>query len=131
MRSIRHGFLSLGVAVLVMAAVSACGSSPSSPATPTPVTPGTAGGGGASADVTITISGFSFSPNPASIAAGQTVAWRNADSVTHTATADNGSFNTGAIAPGATSAPIQMSTAGSFAYTCAIHPTMVASLVVQ
>jgi plastocyanin len=122
------------LALLVVALAYACSSSNSSPTTPTPTPP--AGGGGANpADVTITITGMngdqSYSPNPAVVAAGQTVAWKNADSVTHTATADGGSFNTGNIAPGATSAPITMATTGAFAYHCAIHPTMTGSLTVQ
>ena len=74
--------------------------------------------------------GQSYSPNPATVRVGQTVAWKNADSVTHTATANGGAFNTGNIAAGATSNPIAMTTAGSFAYLCTIHPSMVGSLTV-
>jgi plastocyanin len=116
--------------------LSACGSnsSPSSPSTiPTPPTGG--GGGGGAADVTITITGMndsqSFSPSPASVKVGQTVAWKNADSIVHTATADGGTFDTGNIAPGATSTPVMMSAAGTFGYHCRIHPSMVGSLSVQ
>jgi len=116
--------------LLLLALVVACNSS----STPTSPTPG-GGGGGGTANVTITINGMngnqSFSPNPGSVPAGQTVAWRNADSITHTATADNGAFDTGSIAPGATSAPITMGTAGSLSYHCRIHPTMVGTLTVQ
>ena len=92
------------------------------------------------ADVTITIVGMngnmSFSPNPGTVPVGKTVAWTNATSsgyggATHHITADNGSFSTGDIAPGSTSTPIKMSTAGSFAYHCTIHPTMVGSVTVQ
>jgi plastocyanin len=107
-----------------------CGSS-STPAAPTPTT---GGGGGTVADVTISISGMngsqSFSPNPATVKVGQTVAWQNADTITHTATADGGTFNTNGIAGGATSSPIMMSTAGTFTYHCSIHPTMVGTLTV-
>jgi plastocyanin len=82
----------------------------------------------------ITITGMngsnSYSPNPATVQVGQTVAWRNADSLPHTATADGGAFDTGTIAPGATSSPITMSTAGSLPYHCAIHPSMVGTLTV-
>jgi len=89
------------------------------------------GASGATADVTITIVGMngaqSFSPNPATVRVGQTVAWRNADSVTHTATA-SGVFDTGSIGRNATSAPITMRTAGSVAYLCAIHPSMTGTL---
>lgn len=119
-----------GIAAVVLALIG-CGGSSSNPVSSTPVVGGGGGGGAVAADVTITISGFAFSPSSASVKAGQTVAWRNADSVSHTATADgSGGFDTGNIAPGATSGPIKMSAAGSFAYHCAIHPNMVASLTV-
>jgi plastocyanin len=113
--------------------VAACGGSSGSSTTPSPVVGG--GGGGASADVTITITGMngaqSYSPSPASIKVGQTVAWHNADSIAHTATADNGSFNTGSIAAGATSNPIAMGAAGSIGYHCSFHPSMTGALTVQ
>ena len=108
-----------------------CGSS-SSPTSPSPTPGGGGGGGGVTADVTITINGMngnqSFSPDPSTAKVGQTVAWRNADSITHTASADSGAFNTGNIAPGATSSPITMTAAGSFGYHCQIHPSMVGTL---
>jgi plastocyanin len=114
--------------LLLLALAVACGSS-NMPTTPSPVP------GGGAANVTITITGMnggqSFSPSPASIPAGQTVAWRNADSITHTATADNGAFDTGSISPGATSSPITMGTAGSFGYHCRIHPSMVGTVTAQ
>jgi plastocyanin len=86
------------------------------------------------ADVVITITGMngaqSFSPSPATVVVGQTVSWVNKDSVVHTATGDAGGFDTGFIAPGATSAPITMGAAGSFGYHCAVHPSMTGSLTV-
>ncbi len=119
-----------GIAVFVLALIGCGGSSNSS--NPVAPTPGGGGGGGVAADVTITIIGMngnqSFSAG--TVKAGQTVAWRNGDSVAHTATADGGAFDTGIIAPGATSSPITMSAAGSVAYHCAIHPSMVGSLTV-
>ena len=114
--------------VFALAAATSCGgySSPSGP-TPTPQP-----GGGGTADVTITIVGMngsqSFSPNPGAVKVGQTVAWRNGDSITHTASADAGAFNTGNIAPGATSSPITMTAAGNVGYHCQIHPDMVGTL---
>jgi len=99
-------------------------SSPSSATTPTP-----------SADVTITIQGNrgnqSFSPEPATMRVGQSVAWRNADSITHNATQDANRFATPNLAAGATSSPIAMNTAGTFTYHCTIHPGMIGTLVVQ
>ena len=93
------------------------------------------GGPTASADVTITIQGNngsnSFSPNPSTARVGQRVAWRNADSITHNATQDGGSFQSGNISAGSTSTPVTMNTPGTFAYHCTIHPGMVGTLTVQ
>jgi plastocyanin len=101
-------------------------SSPAPAATPTPTS--------VTADLVITIAGdrgqMSFSPATATVRAGQTVAWRNADTDIHTATSDNGRFDTATVARGATSQAITMSTAGTFPYHCAFHPGMVASLTV-
>ena len=115
----------VAAAVVLTAAVSAVGcSEDSNPAGPV-----------TGADVTITIVGnsgsMSFSPNPASVRVGQTVAWHNADGTTHTATDDGGAFDTGNIPSGSTSSPIQMGTAGSFPYHCSPHPTMVGTLTVN
>jgi plastocyanin len=79
-------------------------------------------------DVMITIVGMdggnSYSPNPAIVKVGQTVAWKNADGLPHTATADAGGFDTGTIGAGATSRAITMTTAGTFPYHCTIHGFM-------
>ena len=120
-------FLRLAVmAVGVSLVVSACGSDSSSPTAPGTSTP---------ADVTVTIQSNSgsnsYAPNPATMRVGQTIAWRNADSIAHTSTQDNGGFNTGTVAAGATRAATMMSTAGTFTYHCTIHPGMVGTLTVQ
>jgi plastocyanin len=117
--------LTIGGLLLVAATLGGCGGSSSytSPISPTPTPTPTPNPGGAS--VTITIVGMngnlSYSPNPATVQVGQTVAWFNADSLAHTATADAGAFDTGTLNAGATSSPIAMTTAGSFTYHCAIH----------
>ena len=111
--------------LVTLVALHGCGSSSSSPNNPN--TP--------SADVVITINGqnggMSFSPAAATLRAGQTVAWRNADNLGHDATADGGAFDSRFIGAGQSSTPITMSTAGTFPYHCSIHPTMVATLTVQ
>jgi plastocyanin len=93
------------------------------------------GPGVPAADLTITITGIngssSFSPNPATVTVGQTVAWRNSGGTTHTATADNGTAFNVSVNNGQTSAPDTMKTAGSFGYHCSIHPSMVGTLQVQ
>ena len=99
----------LTLAVVVVAAT-ACNDNNSNPtAAPTPTPSGTTGG--TSASVVVTIGGMlgnqSYSPSPATVSVGQSVAWKNGDTVAHTATQDgSGGFDTGSIAPGATSAPI-------------------------
>ena len=71
---------------------------------------------------------MSFTPDSASLQAGQQVRWHNADAITHTATQDGGGFDTGFIPPGGTSAPITLTAAGTIRYHCAIHPSMVGAL---
>ena len=113
--------LSLLAAGLALAGA-ACGSA--SPSAPT-----------VNADVTISMVGDrgnqSFAPNPTTMRVGQTVAWKNNDTIVHNATQDASRFATGNVNAGATSAPIAMGTAGTFAYHCTIHPGMVGTLVVQ
>jgi len=84
----------------------------------------------AQSDTTVTIANFAFSPGTITVQAGTTVTWVNNDSVAHTATGDNGEFDTGSISP-CGSASITFDTAGTFAYHCTIHPNMTASITVQ
>jgi plastocyanin len=72
-----------------------------------------------------------FSPNPIQITVGSTVTWTNSTAPTHTSTSDTGAWNTGNIAPGATSAAVAFPTAGTFPYHCAIHPSMTGSVIVS
>ena len=81
-------------------------------------------------DVFITITGMSYSPSSVTVVVGQTVVWRNNDSVTHTATANNGAFNTGFISPGER-ASILMESSGNFNYHCAVHPNMTGNVNVS
>jgi plastocyanin len=75
-----------------------------------------------------------FSPNPLSVslASGGVVQWFNDDrgsgvygtaGVTHNIIADDGSFNSGNMAPGS-SFQTTLSTTGEHGYHCSIHPTM-------
>jgi plastocyanin len=72
-----------------------------------------------------------FSPKPIQITVGSTVTWTNATALTHTATSDSGAWDTGNIAPGATSGAVSFPTAGTFTYHCAIHPSMTGSVIVS
>jgi plastocyanin len=59
-----------------------------------------------------------------------TITWQNNDKVPHTATADDGSWDTGNISPGSSKA-LTFAVAGTFAYHCTVHPMMKATVVVQ
>ena len=98
--------------------------SPTPTPTPTP-TPST---------VTINVVGIngaqSFSPNPATLPAGQTVVWHNIDSITHRVVLNDGSLDTGNLNPGASSQPMTINVAAAGdPYHCSIHPVMVGTLV--
>jgi hypothetical protein len=53
--------------------------------------------------------------------------WRNTDGVVHHIVLNDGSLDSGNIAPGASSAPLRLGVDGAN-YHCTIHPTMVGSI---
>jgi plastocyanin len=69
---------------------------------------------------------MSFYPNPATIPAGQPVAWHNVDSVTHHVVLNDGSVDTGNLDPGTYSSTMTLNAVGG--YHCSIHPVMVGTL---
>lgn len=71
---------------------------------------------------------WGFQPPRVEIRAGDTIVWRNAGSSTHTATADDGSFDL-ALPPGATRER-RFEAAGTYAYHCTPHPWMKATVIV-
>jgi len=120
------------IAVLISLSIG-CDSSSSSPsALPTSPTPSTSGTGTAVSIVmgASTLQSTAYSPNPVTVAVGGSVTWTNNDTVTHTSTADGGAWNSGSIGAGGTFTRT-FSTAGTFAYHCAIHPGMIGTVTVQ
>jgi plastocyanin len=69
----------------------------------------------------------SFSPNPATLPAGQMVVWHNVDSITHRVVLNDRSVDTGDLVPGASSQPMAIAAARG-QYHCSIHPVMVGSV---
>ena len=53
--------------------------------------------------------------------------FRNADSVVHRVMLNDGSIDTGDIAPGAASGPVQMPGGGTN-YHCSLHPDMIGAV---
>jgi plastocyanin len=84
----------------------------------------------AAASTAVPIKGFAFKPSTVTVKEGDTVTWTNQDTAPHTATASDGSFDTGNLKKGA-SGSHKFSEAGTFAYICAIHPNMKGKVVVQ
>jgi plastocyanin len=79
---------------------------------------------------TIVIEGMQFSPADVEVSTGDTVIWKNKDLVPHNATADDRSFASPEIAPNSSWQFIARKKA-SYPYTCTLHPTMKARLVVK
>jgi plastocyanin len=128
------------VSLLAAATLAGCSNSSTSPNPPT-------GGMQAANSVSIVFGAQSkgtaaFTPNPLSIslasATGGAVKWINNDQnsgvyggtgTTHNITADDGSFVSGNIAPGATF-QTTFGAQGSYPYHCSIHPTMKGTVTV-
>lgn len=66
---------------------------------------------------------FSYEPDPVVVQVGGKVTWQNEDTAPHTATADDGSFDTGTIEKGKLGSAT-FKEPGTFTYFCEIHPTM-------
>ncbi len=90
---------------------------PSAPNTPTQTTSNE-----------IAISNFAFNPGSLTVPVGTTVTWTNNDSVTHSV--KSGTFSSPALAPGDTFQQT-FNTAGTFKYSCSIHPSMTGTIIVQ
>src|SRR5215207_8864983 len=73
--------------------------------------------------VKVRIVDFAYDPEPARVATGGKVIWQNMDSAPHTATADDGSFDTGTLEEGKLKSE-SFKEAGTFAYFCEVHPDM-------
>jgi plastocyanin len=83
----------------------------------------------AAGDPSASIVDFSFHPAAATVHVGDTVTWTNSGTQPHTATATNGSFDTGILKHGQ-SASHTFGHAGTFTYFCTVHPFMKGTVVV-
>ena len=108
--------------------LSACGSGYQSP--PTSPSPSPSGSPPPSTRASITIVGNrgsqSFTPNPGP-ATGGMASFKNTDGVVHRIVANDGSFDSGNLAAGQTSADLAVPAAG-VNYHCSIHPGMVGAI---
>ena len=104
-KTTRRGALKLGLASLAI-----------------PFTAGTAKAASHAVHV-VQIRNMAFQPSTLQMQAGDRVTFVNMDAAPHTATADNGSFDTGRLGRG-DEATLQIVSAGTYSFFCAVHPTM-------
>ena len=78
----------------------------------------------------VAVEGFVFRPAELAAAPGDTVVFTNADAVPHTATADDGAWDSGEILAGGTWRLV-VPADGVVSYKCAYHPTMTGRLVAR
>ena len=110
----------VGLAFLMSVALasSGCDSASSSPTTPS----SGSGDGSSGNPITVFITNSTYSPNPLTVKAGQYVNFKNNDSIAHSATFDNGAYESGDIPPlSAHDAPVAMTTTGTFGFHCRLH----------
>jgi plastocyanin len=115
--------LALGLATWACSGNGYSSGSTGSPAAPTPMS----SNGIVTINVVAINGAQSFSPNPATLPAGQTVVWHNVDNTTHRVVLNDRSVDTGNLAPGASSQPMPIG-ATSGQYHCSIHPEMIGSI---
>ncbi len=82
-----------------------------------------------SGTITVDIRDHAFNPAQLNVAPGTTVTFVNNDIEPHTATADNGLFDTGVLQPGY-SFDVFLEGSGTVTYHCELHPDMQGSIVV-
>jgi plastocyanin len=69
----------------------------------------------------VRIANFAYAPQTITINVGDALTWTNTDGATHSATADDGLFDTGLLGMGVTSTPITFSMPGTYTYHCRVH----------
>jgi plastocyanin len=84
----------------------------------------------AAASAAVEMRDLAFAPATLEVAVGTTVTWTNNDTVPHTATAEDGSFDTGQLDTGQ-SGEVTFDTPGTFAYVCLFHPNMAGTVTVR
>jgi plastocyanin len=134
-----------GLALISALALAACSSSGGSSGgattnpgtTPAPAASSTSGAGGSAgaggqpsaSGTQVTITGFAFAPATVTVKVGSTVTWTNDDSASHTVTADDGSFDSGGFAKGATFSHT-FTKPGTYPYHCTFHGSMQGTVTV-
>ena len=117
--------IALALAALVLSACASGGSSTTTPATGGGSAPPPAASGGGA---TVTEANLAFSPTSVTVKVGDTVTFENKDSAPHDVKIDGQDL--GNQAPGAT-VTWKATKAGTFPFSCTIHPSMTGQVVVE
>ena len=115
------------IAVLVFAAIAVA--QPAVVPAETTTTPAESTTPAPNSTTTVEIRDHTFNPAQLNVAPGTTVRFVNNDTEPHTATADNGAFDTGVLQPGYSS-EVFLDGSGTVPYHCELHPDMQGSIVV-
>lgn len=75
------------------------------------------------------IQNMAFNPGNITVPVGTKVTWTNKDAVTHNVTSTTNAFSSGSLVNGATYS-YTFSIAGTFPYSCTIHPSMTGTVTV-
>ena len=78
----------------------------------------------------VTIEAFAFAPPTITAQVGQEITWENHDPADHTVTSEDGSFDSGTMAQGATF-KTSFDSPGEYRYICELHPGMRGKVVVK
>lgn len=73
---------------------------------------------------------YVYSPREVNVRSGTMISWVNQDSVPHTVTSVDGSFDSGSLSRGRTFA-LQANESGVYDYYCKFHPWMVGKITVK
>ncbi|MGH2962130.1 MAG: cupredoxin domain-containing protein, partial [Solirubrobacterales bacterium] len=84
----------------------------------------------ATATDAVEIVDFEFEPPTVTVEAGTEVRWSNSDSAAHTASGEDGSFDTGALKEG-DEGKATFDKPGTYAYVCEFHPFMKGTVEVE
>jgi plastocyanin len=91
--------------------------------------PAVPAGAAEAAGTTVSVANMAFGPSRVRVGLGGTVTWTFKDAIAHTATSDDGFFDTGSASGGA-SRSVRFRSAGGFGYHCVFHPMMVGKVSV-
>ena len=78
----------------------------------------------------VAIRDFTFTPGNLRVPVGANVTWTNFDDAPHSATAKDGTWDTGILSKGE-SKTLTIDKTGDYTYYCTVHPSMVARLQVR